>query len=494
MSFQKCLLNSTYLNIVSLPLPFIYPISAIFPISSAQNPPLYQTLVFHHQLYILEREALFEGRKKSENKAKMGSLEPETHISFNGSCNVTGKNLSTDSVINLDETKGKMGSFEPETRISNGRCNGTGMKLSTDSVINFDRGDPTMYESFWQEMGQRSTIVISGSQSMSYFSDVRNICWFMEPELAQEIKKLHQLVGNAETKDRHIIVGTGSSQLIQAALYALSPSDASEPMNVVSAVPYYSSYPPLTDYLRSKLYRWAGDAYTFNEDAPYIEFVTSPNNPDGSIRKAVVNKSGGKMVHDLAYYWPQYTPISSAADHDLMLFAVSKCTGHAGTRIGWALVKDVEVAKKMIKFIELNTIGVSKDSQLRAAKIIHTVCDGYEGGDTGGVERFFEYGHRLMTERWERLREALRESTLFSLPEFQLDFCNFTGEIRTTLPAFAWLKCEGDIEDLEMFLKSNKILTRSGKHCGADPKYVRVSMVDRDEIFNLFVKRLSVCH
>lgn len=94
------------------------------------------------------------------------------------------------------------------------------------------------------------------------------------------------------------------------------------------------SYPAVTDYLQSRLYRWAGDASTFKGDA-YIELVCSPNNPDGSIRKAVLNSKNGKTIHDLAYYWPQYTPITGAVDHDIMLFSVSKSTGHAGTRLGY---------------------------------------------------------------------------------------------------------------------------------------------------------------
>ena len=90
----------------------------------------------------------------------------------------------------------------------------------------------------------------------------------------------------------------------------------------------------MTDFLKSGLYKWAGDANKFTEDRPYIELVTSPNNPDGHSRQAVVNRSEGILIHDFAYYWPQYTPITSAADHDLMLFTVSKSTGHAGMRIG----------------------------------------------------------------------------------------------------------------------------------------------------------------
>lgn len=101
-------------------------------------------------------------------------------------------------------------------------------------------GDPTMYERFWQQMGDITTIVISGWQSMSYFSDVKNLCWFLEPEFAKQIIRLHKIVGNAVTDNYYIVVGTGSTQLFQAALYALSPPNASEPMSVVSAAPFYS--------------------------------------------------------------------------------------------------------------------------------------------------------------------------------------------------------------------------------------------------------------
>ena len=94
-------------------------------------------------------------------------------------------------------------------------------------------------------------------------------------------------------------------------------------------------YPEATDFLRSGLYKWAGDAQNFEKDGRYIEIVTSPNNPDGTIREAVVKGGHGKLIHDLAYYWPQYTPITCCAHYDVMLFTASKCTGHAGSRIGY---------------------------------------------------------------------------------------------------------------------------------------------------------------
>lgn len=359
-----------------------------------------------------------------------------------------------------------------------------------ERIINVDHGDPTMYEKYWQKVGDKTTIVIPGWQSLSYFSDISNLCWFLEPEFAKEVVRLHKVVGNAITENHHIVVGTGSTQLFQAALYALSSQDALEPISVVSAAPYYSSYPSITDCVKSGLYKWAGDAKRFNKDGPYIELVTSPNNPDGSVRQSVVNRSGGILVHDLAYYWPQYTSITYPADHDLMLFTVSKSTGHAGTRIGWALVKDTEVAKKMTKYIELNTIGVSKDSQLRAAKVLKFVSDSCKPSGSED-ECFFEFSNQQMSTRWKQLRMAVQKSGLFSVPEFPSQFCTFLGRAFEPQPAFAWLKCEQEIEDCESFLKGNKILTRSGKHFGFSPKYVRISILDRDENYNLFVERLS---
>lgn len=88
----------------------------------------------------------------------------------------------------------------------------------------------------------------------------------------------------------------------------------------------------------------------------------------------------------------------------------------------------------MTKFIELNTIGVSKDSQLRAARILGAVSDGYEIGGHRHHGRFFEFGRRLMAERWDRLREAVRITNSFSVPDYPSADCNFTGESTSLLP------------------------------------------------------------
>lgn len=95
------------------------------------------------------------------------------------------------------------------------------------------------------------------------------------------------------------------------------------------------TYKDQTDILQSRLFKWAGDAYGFDKDEAYVELVTSPNNPDGLLRQPVLNKAGGMVIYDLAYYWPQYTAITSSLDHPIMIFTLSKCSGHAGSRIGY---------------------------------------------------------------------------------------------------------------------------------------------------------------
>ncbi|XP_042020302.1 tryptophan aminotransferase-related protein 1-like [Salvia splendens] len=353
-------------------------------------------------------------------------------------------------------------------------------------MLDFDKGDPTMYEAYWKSVGDDFKITLPASILLSYFTNPKSFCWYALPKLEQEIKNLHNLVGNAVVEGRHIVVGNGSSQLIQAALYALTePLDLPSPINVVSAAPFYSCYPQISDYVRSGLFKWGGDAHVYidHDSQPYIEMVTSPNNPDGELRGPVVNKVNGMLVHDLAYYWPQYTAITDPADHDIMLFTVSKCTGHAGSRIGWAIVKDLDVAKRMVKFMEISTIGVSKEAQLRAISILEMIST------NSCPSNFFEFGQFVMAERWKKLREALQGIDVLQIPNFPPQHCNFKTDFLHCTPAYAWMKAQVGI-NLEEVMQEESIRVRGGKTFGCPSNYARLSMLGRDNDFDLLLKRL----
>ncbi|XVE55104.1 hypothetical protein DITRI_Ditri03aG0134000 [Diplodiscus trichospermus] len=316
-----------------------------------------------------------------------------------------------------------------------------------------------------------SALVVAGWHRMSYtFNDNT----FVSKELERLIRKLHTIVGNAITENRFIIFGAGSTQVLNAAAYALSPENSSSPAGVVASVPYYALYKEQVEYFSSEKFKFQGDAYTWGNRSEgstnMIEFVTSPNNPDGRLNKAILHGHNVQTIYDRAYYWPHFTPITAAADEDLMVFTLSKLTGHAGSRFGWAVIKDENVFNKMIIHMKENSMGVSKDSQLRAFKLLKTVLEG-EG------KEIFEFGYQIMKSRWEKLIRALSLSNRFSLQKINPQYCTFYNKVREFSPAYAWVKCERkEDKDCYAVLKVANITGRQGSIFGAEDHYVRLSL------------------
>ncbi|TJX35019.1 hypothetical protein E8P77_34595, partial [Soehngenia saccharolytica] len=176
---------------------------------------------------------------------------------------------------------------------------------------------------------------------------------------------------------------------------------------------YYGAYQGQTELFDSADNLWNGDARAFKErtkslnSTTFIEFVTSPNNPDALPKEAVLKGKNVKAVYDHAYYWPHFTAISHPADEDIMLFTLSKLTGHAGSRLGWAIIKDYDLYQKMYLYVQYNTLGVSHDTQLRATTLLKAILSGYEQSKgaktlkTDSKQLLFHYAYPVMRRRWE---------------------------------------------------------------------------------------------
>ncbi|KAE8654414.1 Clathrin adaptor complexes medium subunit family protein isoform 1 [Hibiscus syriacus] len=294
---------------------------------------------------------------------------------------------------------------------------------------------------------------------MSYISNADNLCWLM-PELDRVIRRLHRVVGNAVVDDdRFIIVGNGSTQIFHALLYALSSPDQPEPISVVAAA-------LSTRHIRRR--RSSCDRGCIN----------GQGRRSASIRWSL--HRGGDFAQQ-----PRWLDSRNRAGHDAMLFTFSKATGHAGSRIGWAIVKDKAIAAKMVKFIELSSIGVSKESQLRAVKILGVIDDDCRNPELEDVN-FFEYGRRIMSDRWEKLRRVvIKTNGVFNLPEYPQHNCKFTGEYTHATPAFAWLRCKEGLNCEELLREKCKIMTRGGTSFGGESTYTRVNMLSSDAEFTL---------
>ncbi|VFQ60830.1 unnamed protein product [Cuscuta campestris] len=118
-------------------------------------------------------------------------------------------------------------------------------------------------------------------------------------------------------------IGCKMQQRVQcAAVFALSMNNTfSSPAKVVASAPYYSFYKKQMDFFSNGNFEFAGDANLLktssNVMSSVIELVTTPNNPDGVLRKPVLQGSFVSAIHDHAYYWPHFTAIPAPSDGNL---------------------------------------------------------------------------------------------------------------------------------------------------------------------------------
>ncbi|XP_077245776.1 tryptophan aminotransferase-related protein 4-like [Tasmannia lanceolata] len=356
-----------------------------------------------------------------------------------------------------------------------------------DCPADADSGDPLFLEPFWMKEVESSSVMVAGWYRMSY---IMGDGLRVSRELERHIRMLHEVVRNANTSGKFIVFGVGSTQLLNAVVHALSANGSSSPASVVSQVPTYPAYQFQTELFKSQCFEWKGDASqwknaTSDSSRKFIEFVTSPNNPDGRLQKAVLEGSSVRTIHDHAYYWPHFTSIPAPADEDVMLFSISKVTGHAGSRFGWAIIKDEGLYDRILRYVDLNTMGVSHDTQLRALNLVKQVLK-------GGGRDFFGFGYRTMKDRWERLNKSLSISKRFSVQKLTPHYCTYFREVAGPSPAYAWLKCEmEEDEDCYAVLRAAGIIGRDGNIFGVQNRYVRLSLIKSRDDFDWLLRRID---
>ncbi|KAL1219689.1 Tryptophan aminotransferase-related protein 4 [Cardamine amara subsp. amara] len=359
--------------------------------------------------------------------------------------------------------------------------------LLQDCPVDANSGDPLFLEPFWMRQAERSAVLVSGWHRMSYLYQDGT---YVSRELERVIRKLHSVVGNAVTDNRFIIFGSGSTQLLAAAVHALSLTNSS-PTSLLTSVPCYAMYKDQAEFFDSANLKFEGEASAWKQSerndniTQVIEIVTSPNNPDGKLKRAVLDGPNVKTVHDHAYYWPYFTPITHQVDEDLSLFSLSKTTGHAGLRFGWGLVKDKDVYDKMNTYIKLTSMGVSKDTQFHVLQLLKVIV-----GD--GDDEIFHFGYGTLKKRWEILNKILSMSTRFSLQTIKPEYCNYFKKVKDFTPAYAWVKCEReeDTNCYEIFKEAN-ITGRSGNVFGSEDKFVRLSLIRSQDDFDLLIDMLK---
>eukprot|EP01080_Neovahlkampfia_damariscottae_P012315 gene12315-5989_t len=289
----------------------------------------------------------------------------------------------------------------------------------------------------------------------------------MTPLLKESIRKLHELIGNAETKDRYMILGHGGTQLLHAFIYAFHKK-ANKKLKVYARAPFYTYYRTYSQ-LNPSWVKWADGREDLNPKN-VVEFIAQPNNPDGLIKDPFYTTSP-YVVHDLVYYWPHNNLCLEKKHHDNMLFSLSKMSGHSSSRLGWALVKDKEIAQYMNDYVWLHSHGVSVDAQFRSYSIIKSILD--DGG------KFFPFVKAKIVVRSQMLKKMLAQYG--------------KGRIEIISPdAFVvvWLKCVG-LGDCGKFFESIGVTINPGPTYGADENHARFNLQGEYTDFVILMQKLE---
>lgn len=324
--------------------------------------------------------------------------------------------------------------------------------------INVGHGDPVIFRDWWN----RANILPSiPSQNVSLYE-------YQESgfdELSAATHKFHELFGT-DCPSSSLVYGNGSTQVINATLYAISKR--LDRQIVVGYEPPF--YMLMHEYLSScKFVELTTDLTRLDID---VEIVIDPNNPSGEHR---VNKSNASyVIYDRAYNWPIYmrksqavTPTSSNKNH-ITVYTISKSLGMGGLRLGWAFINDVHLREEIQR--GLFVIGICPNSfGMEIAKHVFTKFI----NNPAVVRDYCRKLRKLISKR----RKALSNCCQFVVT-------NISGP-------YAWIKSHDGTNIAEYLLDNYNIKVYSGTEFGSTSDYARISLLCSTFDFSAATDRLT---
>jgi len=375
------------------------------------------------------------------------------------------------SVSLADEDCNGRGMYYPDTQMC--ECypcaSGDQCEVVPDSCnVTAMGGNPLLFQEYWSNPKLNNFEETQTLVQADYRTGYPPVVGGIQKVLFPTIQKLHELYGNANATGRHIILGGGCTQLIHAVSYAFSIT-AKNQKTIFAQAPYYDGYAIAADLDPARLV--FNDSLNQEDNKDIIEFVTYPNNPDGKWRSPVYDNS--HYVYDSVYYWHSLVDVEVMLDVPIVLFSMSKATGHAGSRLGWALVKDPIVALHMTDYIQKNTIGISVEAQYRTYTILQSLIN--------NPYHFFDYIKAKLRVRWEEMDKVFAEApdrfALHSTPGtfYQWVQCLYPDEAQN---------CVGVFSDAG-------IIGESGVPFGSTNAYTRLEVVQQDFTWGYFMANLK---
>lgn len=315
-------------------------------------------------------------------------------------------------------------------------------------------GNPEFLEPYWKT--QENVMPIIGSTNgIRYEKDGG------QKNLIESIKNLHEKIGNAVVNNKFIVIGNGATQILYATISLFRGQKIS------LRHPYYFKFPGVIAQ--------AGALMAEKNEKANVEIVVQPHNPL-NINFPPLQDNANVYIYDLCYNWPEYGDVI-LKDEDIMIYNLSKSTGHAASRIGWVICKNEHDALKIREAIELTTGGVSHEAQIRATSIIKNQTELYNK-NTEEDKSVFGYGRKELEYRWNILLNLnvpglsfINNFGMFALCEYECPKTEFIGS--------------------DPFFKNFNIQTVSGHQCGGTPSQLRINVGCKREDFDNLIKNLN---
>lgn len=248
------------------------------------------------------------------------------------------------------------------------------------NIIDLGYGNPAFLQELWEDHNFFNNY---NSKNLMPYKYGRQ----STPLLAEAIKLLHKNQKNALITDQtRIVITVGGSQALQAAMAAYKKIRKID--KVFIPAPYWGKFDDFAGV----------NNLTVTQDPTDLRVITSPNNPDGA------DKSHEPAdIRDACYNWSYYTKNVVEFSDPVVLFSLAKLSGHASTRVGWAIVQDEQLAKFMQFYVNTITLGVSVESQEQALGVLnHLNCN----------PDFFQTGSQILTRRQQELDELIKSHSL----------------------------------------------------------------------------------
>jgi hypothetical protein len=203
-----------------------------------------------------------------------------------------------------------------------------------------------------------------------------------------------------------------------------------------------------------------------------IEIITYPNNPDGLVHPPLY-PNAAYHIYDCVYYWPTIVDIDpTPLSFDIMVFSLSKLTGMAQSRLGWALVRDQSLAFGTIGPGSIETYGVAAEAQYRAGRIMsHLALDHFV---------YFAAVRKQIDTRWADV------SWIFAQQPLPARF-----SLQSSRGFWIWIACNDPTDDCDKVFLDAGIKGRFAHGETGVTGYNRLSVMGRPQAWTVLVQRLT---